>query len=392
MKLHEYQAKQIFRKYGIATPEGIPAFSAQEARAAYEKSGFGPVMVKAQVLAGGRGKAGGIQKASNADEVQKTSAALIGQQLKTYQSGAHGETIRAVLIEKRSEFQSELYLGIVIDRSRSLPSVIFSEAGGMDIEEVASKTPERVQRIAFDPTGTIDASLFMREWKLSAEMEGQRAALSEIAAKCARIFIENDCQLLEVNPLVVTKTGLMALDAKIAFDDNALFRHADWEALRDPQEDDEKEKRAKKSGLSYISLHGNIGCLVNGAGLAMATMDSIKAAGGEPANFLDVGGGATKDQVLEAFRIILQDPLIRAVFVNIFGGIMKCDIIAQALVDATSEMDINVPVVVRLEGTRVEEGRALLKSAKVTLHSASTMDEAARLVVKLAKNPLPVRS
>jgi len=380
MKLHEYQSKDIFRQHGIRVPEGFVADTAEKAKLEFQKRGYASAMVKAQVLAGGRGKAGGILKVSSPDEAQKAAAQLIGHSLKTYQSGSRAEVIRAVLVEERCSLQKELYLAVTIDRSKNLPVLIFSESGGMDIEEVASQTPEKVLRVHFVPqelSATSFASL------------PQIPGLAELALKTAQIFIQKDCQMVEINPLATTPKGLLALDAKIIIDDNAMFRHPELEPLRDPQEDDEKEKRAKKFGLSFISLEGDIGCLVNGAGLAMATMDSIKGAGGEPANFLDVGGGATKDQVLEAFRIILQDPGIKAVFVNIFGGIMKCDIIAQALVDAANEIDIRVPVVVRLEGTNVEKGREILKTAKITLHPASTMDEAARLAVKLAKSGVP---
>ena len=390
MKLHEYQAKELFRHAGIPVPEGFVAQNADAARAEFAKRGYSSAMVKAQVLAGGRGKAGGIRKASSADEAAKHTAALVGSSLKTYQSGPNAEIIRSVLVESRCNLQKELYLAITIDRSKGLPVLIFSEAGGMDIEEVAAKTPDKVARVHFAPK-ELGPDTFLN-LPLSPELASYRANLAGFAYQLARLFVEKDCQMAEVNPLAVTDKGLLALDAKIIIDDNAMFRHPELEPLRDPQEDDEKEKKAKKFGLSFISLEGNIGCLVNGAGLAMATMDSVKDAGGEPANFLDVGGGATKEAVLEAFRIILQDAGIRAVFVNIFGGIMKCDIIAQALVDAASEIDIRVPVVVRLEGTNVEQGREILKKAKVKLHPAAAMDEAARLAVKLAKTGVPLNA
>jgi succinyl-CoA synthetase beta subunit len=387
VKIHEHQAKEIFSTYGVPVPKGANARSADEARRAFVQSGFRDAMVKAQVLAGGRGKAGGVLRARSADEAAAAAQALIGKTLRTAQSGGRGAVVRSVLVEERRPFERELYLGLAVDRSQGLPVLIFSEAGGMDIEEVAARTPERILRVPFDLSAP---AAFGGALRVSPELEPHRARLADLAARLARLFVETDAQLVEVNPLVHGPDGFLALDAKIVFDDNALFRHPEWEALRDPDEDDAKERRAKRSGLSYISMEGNIGCLVNGAGLAMATMDIIQQAGGKPANFLDVGGGATQDQVLEGFRIILDDPHVRAILVNIFGGIMKCDIIAQALVNAAAEIGIPVPVIVRLEGTRVEEGRAILAGAraggaKLALHTARTMQEAAETAVRLAK-------
>lgn len=384
MKIHEYQAKGIFAKYGIPVPKGRVAFSADEARSAFKDNGFRSAMVKAQVLLGGRGKSGGIVKASSADEAAEAARKMIGQSLRTAQSGAGEAVIRAALVEERREFTKELYLGLAVDRSRGLPVLIFSESGGMDIEEVSRTAPDRIQKHAFDPFGPLEAAAFRAAFKLSPEVEPHRAELASVSAALARIFRECDAQLVEINPLVTAGKDLLALDAKIVLDDNALYRHKDFEALKDPDEDTPNEHRAKKAGLSYVSLHGNIGCLVNGAGLAMATMDLIKQVGGEPANFLDVGGGADKMRVLEAFRIILEDAGVKAMFVNIFGGIVRCDIIAQALVEAASEIEIRVPVVVRLEGTRVEDARKITKHAKIALYTAQTMEEGARMAVKLA--------
>jgi len=347
---------------------------------------LGAVMIKAQVLAGGRGKAGGIQKAQNVEEVEKHAAALIGSTLKTYQAGGGaGERIKSVLIEERSPFVKELYLGIAVNRAESLPNLIFSESGGMDIEEVARTTPEKVQRVPFNPSDSINSSLFTSALRLSPDCVKSHEALGDVAAKLAKIFVENDCSLIEINPLVIREDSkLMALDAKIIFDDNAFFRHPEYATLKDPDEEDPKEQRAKKFGLSYISLEGNVGCLVNGAGLAMATMDTIKAAGGEPANFLDVGGGATQEAVQEGFSIMLEDPNVKAILVNIFGGIMQCDLIANALVNANRAMDLKVPVVIRLEGTNVEKGRTILKESGLKLHIAKTITDAAEKAVQLA--------
>ncbi len=392
MKIHEYQAKEIFAKYGIPVPAGGAAFSPEEAESIFRKNNFAAAMVKAQVLAGGRGKAGGVLKAASAAEAAEAAQKLLGQTLATAQSGGRTPPIRTVLVEERQSFTQELYLGLAVDRSRALPALIFSESGGMDIEEISRTAPSRIQKHPFDPDAAADPSAFRGVFALSPALEPHRDRLARIAFAVTRIFREWDAQLVEINPLAAEGERLLALDAKINFDDNAVYRHPELEKLKDPDEETSDEKRAKQAGLSYVSLDGNIGCLVNGAGLAMATMDVTKQVGGEPANFLDVGGGADKTRVLEAFRILLEDRRVRAVFVNIFGGITQCDVIAQALVEAASEIDIRVSVVVRLEGTRVEEGRTILKQAKAKLHTAATMEEGAKLAVELASRAPVTRS
>ncbi len=385
MKIHEYQSKAILERCGIQVPRGFLAKTAQEAVDAFDALSVPLVMVKVQVLAGGRGKAGGIKKATTAEQARNLTSGFIGERLKTYQGGADGELIKAVWIEAGCNFGKELYMGIVLDRVESRPSLIFSECGGMDIEEVAKSEPKKVQTIGFWPSEGVTAQTFLDKLNLSAELEPYRAAIADTAAKLANIFIHEDCSLIEINPLVtIGDSAVMALDAKMAFDDSAIFRHSDWEALRDPDEDDAKEQRAKKVGLNYISLGGNVGCLVNGAGLAMATMDAVKNAGGEPSNFLDVGGGATKEAVQEGFSIMLEDPQVRAIMVNIFGGIMQCDIIANALVDASKALNLQIPVIIRIEGTNVEAGREILKNSGLAFHSAKNIDEAAQLAVELA--------
>lgn len=386
MKIHEYQAKQIFRKYGIPVPNGAVAHTSQEAASRYQELKLNGAMVKTQILAGGRGKAGGIKKAGSVADVETLTKGFIGSTLQTYQGGGKGEVIKAVLIEELRAFTKEFYMAITIGRSEGLPVLIFSEAGGMDIEEVAHKSPEKVLKVAFDPETQVQAAHFASKLKLTAEVESLRAEFAAIAEKLAKLFVELDAALVEINPLVLkAEGGLLALDAKIAFDDNALFRHPDLETLKDPDEEDPKEQRAKKFGLNYISLEGNVGCLVNGAGLAMTTMDAIKGAGGDPANFLDVGGGATQEAVAEGFSIMLEDPNVKAIMVNIFGGIMKCDIIAQALVDASRKIGVKIPLVVRLEGTRVEEGREILKNSGLKFHVETSIADAAATAVRLAK-------
>jgi succinyl-CoA synthetase beta subunit len=386
MKIHEYQAKELFRKYSIPVPQGGVARTASEASARFKDYGANGVMVKTQILAGGRGKAGGIKKASSAAEAETLTQGFVGSTLKTYQGGGKGEVVKAVLIEERRAFTKEFYMAITVGRSEGLPVLIFSEAGGMDIEEVAHNSPEKVLKVAFDPETQVSAAHFAAKLKLTAEAEPLRAEFAATAEKLAKLFIGLDAALVEINPLVLkAEGGLLALDAKIAFDDNALFRHPELEAMKDPDEDDPKEQRAKKFGLNYISLEGNVGCLVNGAGLAMTTMDAIKGAGGDPANFLDVGGGATQEAVAEGFSIMLEDPNVKAIMVNIFGGIMKCDIIAQALVDASRKIGVKIPLVVRLEGTRVEEGREILKNSGLKFHVETSIADAAQTAVRLAK-------
>jgi succinyl-CoA synthetase beta subunit len=386
MKIHEYQAKELLRGYGVTTPRGIACFSVDEAVKAAEKLG-GPVwVVKAQIHAGGRGKGGGVKVAKSIDEVRNWSSKILGMQLKTHQTGPEGQKVRRLLIEDGADISKELYVGIVVDRATQRVCVMASPEGGMDIEEVAAKTPERIYRVSVDP----DAGL----------TDGQAAALSQkigipqasIAKSAAilqslyRAFVQTDASLAEINPLILTGDGdVVALDAKMNFDENALFRHPDIVAMRDLDEEDPVEVEASKHDLSYISLDGNIGCLVNGAGLAMATMDTIKLFGGEPANFLDVGGGATKEKVTEAFKLMLRNPGLKAILVNIFGGIMRCDVIAGGVVEAARQVKLSVPLVVRMKGTNEEIGRKILADSGLPIISADTMADAAQRVVAAAK-------
>jgi succinyl-CoA synthetase beta subunit len=393
MKIHEFQAKQILREAAVATPRNIVARSADEAAAAFEELGGRIAVVKAQIHAGGRGKGTvlehpaqhGVQLVKSADEARRVAAALLGNHLVTIQTGPAGQTVRQVLVEEGCEIARELYLGIVVDRASAGPVLMVSSEGGMNIEEVAAKTPELIFKESFDP----DQGLFSYQArKLSALLGLQgnsvRSAEKFMQALC-RVFVNCDCSLVEINPLVVTKSGeLLALDAKMTFDDNALFRHKDLSELRDISEEEPAEVRAGKAGLSYVKLDGNIGCLVNGAGLAMSTMDLIKLHGGEPANFLDVGGGANVEQVTEAFRILLDDKNTKAVLVNIFGGIMRCTTIASAILEAYKLVGFNVPLVVRLEGTEVEEGRRILAESKLNIIGANGLTDAAKKVVAAA--------
>jgi succinyl-CoA synthetase beta subunit len=390
MKIHEYQAKQLLRDAGVAVPPGVVATSAGEAAAAFEELGGPLAVVKAQIHAGGRGKGTikdnpkqhGVQLVRSAEEASAVAGRLLGHELVTIQTGAAGQTIRRVLIEAGCDIARELYLGIVIDRAAALPVLMASSAGGMNIEDVAAKTPELIFKEPFCP----DAGLQPYQVrKLAAKLEltgpSVRAADKFMRSLC-ELFVELDCSLLEINPLVVTKSGeLLALDAKISFDDNALFRHPHLEELRDTSEEDPNELRAGAAGLSYVKLDGNIGCLVNGAGLAMSTMDLVKLHGGEPANFLDVGGGANTEQVTEAFRILLSDKNVKAVLVNIFGGIMRCTTIATAIVEAYRQVGFNVPLVVRLEGTEVEQGRKILAESGMDIIAAKDLTDAANKVV-----------
>jgi succinyl-CoA synthetase beta subunit len=393
MKIHEYQAKELLRKAGVAVPESIVVTSPDEAAAAFKELGGSLAVVKAQIHAGGRGKGTikgnaqqhGVQLVRSAEEAAQVAGNLLGHELVTIQTGPEGQKVRRVLVEAGCDIDRELYLGIVIDRSAALPVLMASSAGGMNIEEVAEKTPELIFKEPFHP----DAGLQPYQVrKLCAKLEltgGTVRSADKFMRALARQFVELDCSLMEINPLVVTKSGeLIALDAKISFDDNALFRHPQLAELRDTSEEDPNELRASKAGLSYVQLDGNIGCLVNGAGLAMATMDLIKLHGGEPANFLDVGGGANTEQVTEAFRILLSDKNVKAVLVNIFGGIMRCTTIASAIVEAYKQVGFNVPLVVRLEGTEVEEGRQILAKSGVDIVAAKDLTDAANKVVAAA--------
>ena len=386
MKIHEYQGKEIFRKFGVPTPRGFPAFTVDEAVDAAKKLGGSVWVVKAQIHAGGRGKGGGVKVAKSLDEVAKLASSILGMQLRTHQTGPQGQKVRRLLVEEGADIKKELYVGMVVDRGSQKVVLMASSEGGMDIEEVAASAPEKIRKIAIDPAQGLadaDADEIALGIGIPQAALAQGRALFKALYKC---FWETDASLVEVNPLIVTgRNQVVALDSKINFDDNALFRHPDIAALRDFDEEDPAEVAASKHDLNYIQLDGNIGCLVNGAGLAMATMDIIKFYGGSPANFLDVGGGATTEKVTEAFKIMLKTPGLKAILVNIFGGIMRCDVIAQALVDASKAVSLKVPLVVRLEGTNVEQGKQILADSKLPIISAKNMAEAAEKVVKAAK-------
>jgi succinyl-CoA synthetase beta subunit len=394
MKIHEYQAKELLAAAGAKVPRGIVASSATEAQKAAEQMP-GPVVLKAQVHAGGRGKGkfkdsgkdfGGVKFIKDKKEVGPVAEVMLKYPLVTKQTGEAGQKVSKVLVQDAADIAREIYVGVVLDRAIGKPVLMACAEGGVEIEEVAARSPEKILKAAIDP----DAGLLpFQARKLAFELgfKGEEVPQAEtIMLALAKVFLAKDCSLAEINPLVVTPKGeVLVLDAKMTFDDNALFRHPDVEAMRDEAEENPAELRAAKSGLTYISLTGNIGCLVNGAGLAMATMDIIKYHGGEPANFLDVGGGANKDQVTEAFRIILADPRVKAVLVNIFGGIMKCDIIAGAIIAAFQEVQPKVPFVVRLEGTNVELARKMLAESGLNLQTASGLTEAAKKVVAAVK-------
>jgi succinyl-CoA synthetase beta subunit len=386
MKIHEYQGKEILRKYGVPTPRGLPAFSVEEAVDAAKQLGGAVWVVKAQIHAGGRGKGGGVKVAKSLEEVRKLASSILGMQLKTPQTGPQGQKVRRLLIEEGAEIKKELYVGMVVDRGTQKVALMASSEGGMDIEEVAEKTPEKIHRVAIDPVqGLSDADAD----EISIGIGIPEAALAQgrsVFKALYKCFVDTDASLAEINPLILTaRNQVVALDAKLNFDDNALFRHPDLVALRDIDEEDPAELEASKQDLNYVQLDGDIGCLVNGAGLAMATMDIIKFYGGSPANFLDVGGGATTEKVTEAFKIMLRNPSLKAILVNIFGGIMRCDVIAQALVDASKAVSLKVPLVVRLEGTNVEQGKKILADSKLPIISAKNMADAAEKVVAAAK-------
>jgi succinyl-CoA synthetase beta subunit len=386
MNIHEYQGKELFRKYGVATPRGAPAFSVDEAVAAAKTLG-GPVwVVKAQIHAGGRGKGGGVKLARSVDEVKALAQQILGMTLVTHQTGPQGRVVRRLLVEEGADIKKELYAALVVDRGLQRVVLMASSEGGMDIEEVAERHPEKIHKVAIDPVAGLkdaDAEDIAGKIGVPANLVPQARDLFKNLYKC---FDECDCSLLEVNPLIVTGDGrVVALDAKLNFDDNALFRHKDIVAMRDLDEEDPAEVEASKFDLNYIQLDGDIGCLVNGAGLAMATMDTIKLFGGSPANFLDVGGGATTEKVTEAFKIMLKNPKLAAILVNIFGGIMKCDVIAAGVVAAAKQVGLKVPLVVRLEGTNVDLGKKILADSGLPIISASDMGDAAKKVVAAAK-------
>ena len=390
MKIHEYQGKSLFAKYGVAVLNNGVAKTPQEAADAYRLVGGGVAVVKAQIHAGGRGKGSfiehpdqrGVQLVRSAEEAEQTAKRMLGQTLVTIQTGPQGKTVNQVLVEAGCNIAREFYLGIVLDRAAAKPVLMCSSEGGVEIEKVAAETPEKIFKEHFDPAQGLE-SFQVRKLCQQLGIEGGAVrAADKFMKQLCRLFVDLDCSLVEVNPLVLTGDGnLIALDSKMTFDDNASFRHQDLAQLRDISEEDESEIRASQTGLSYVKLDGNIGCLVNGAGLAMSTMDIIKLHGGEPANFLDVGGGANTEQVTEAFRIILSDPNVKAVLVNIFGGIMKCTTIAEAIVSAAKTVGFKVPLVVRLEGTEVEEGRKILEGSDVKIISALDLSDAAQKVV-----------
>ncbi len=391
MNIHEYQAKELYRKYGIPVPKGIPSMSPEEAVAAaeqlIEETGNEVVVVKAQIHAGGRGKAGGVKVVKGVEAATEAAKEIFGKTLVTHQTGPEGKVVQRLLVEQGLAIKSELYLALVVDRESRRVAIMASTEGGMDIEEVAAKTPEKIHTITIDPAvGLQGYQVRQLAFGLGLSKKEQRH-FAGLLLKLAELFEKEDCSIAEINPLILTEDEqVVALDAKVNFDSNAEFRHAElWDQLRDLSEEAPTETEAKKAGLSFIQLDGNIGCLVNGAGLAMSTMDTIKYYGGEPANFLDVGGGASQEAVTKAFRIILQSDAVQGIFVNIFGGIMRCDTIANGVVAATKELGLEVPLVVRLEGTKVEEGRKILDESGLAITSAATMAEGAQKIVELAK-------
>lgn len=386
MNLHEYQAKQLFSEFGIPLPPGQAAGSVAEAIRAAEQLGGQSWVVKAQVHAGGRGKAGGVKKVSSRAELETVAKTLLGKRLVTHQTGPAGQPIEKLLIEMPCNIARELYLACLVDRSRERVVVMASTEGGMDIEAVAAKTPEKILKAFVDPITGLQAYQCRELAFALGLIDKQANSFTQILLMLYKLFIERDLSLVEINPLVVTdQGGLLALDGKINIDDSALYRQKALAALRDPAQEDAKETKAREHDLNYIALDGNIGCMVNGAGLAMATMDLIKLHGGLPANFLDVGGGTTKERVAEAFKLILSDPNVKAILVNIFGGIVRCDLIAEGIINAVQEVGIKIPVVVRLEGTNVEQGRALLKQSGVAITAADSLIDAAKQVVASTK-------
>jgi succinyl-CoA synthetase beta subunit len=381
MNIHEFQAKDLLRRYGVPVPNGKVAFTPQEAKAAAVELG-GRCVVKAQIHAGGRGKAGGVKLAASPEGAESAAKEMLGKKLVTHQTGPEGREIRQVLIEQSVNIARELYLGMVLDRAKSRVAVICSSEGGVEIEEVAAAHPEKILKELIDPVIGLQPFQCRRlayALELSAEHVNKLVAMMQALY---RAFDDCDCSIAEINPLILTKEGaVMALDAKMNFDANALFRHKEILALRDLNEEDPREVEASRHELSYISLNGNIACMVNGAGLAMATMDIIKQYGGEPANFLDVGGGANKEKVAHAFKILLADDRVRGVLINIFGGIMRCDVLAQGVVDAARDLKVSLPLVVRMQGTNVDEGRKILADSGLPIISAETMAEAAEKIV-----------
>lgn len=386
MKIHEYQGKALLKQYGVAVPRGIPAFSVDEAVAAAQELGGNVWVVKAQIHAGGRGKGGGVKLARSIDEVRQLADEILGMQLITHQTGPEGQKVRRLLVEEGADIQKEYYLGIVTDRSSQRVCVMASKEGGMEIEEVAEENPDAILKEFADPAVGLTTAQAENLARGIGVPEASVAKAADQLQKLYQVYVETDAELAEINPLILTGSGdIIALDAKFNFDSNSLFRHPELLALRDLDEEDPAEVEASKFDLAYIQLDGNIGCLVNGAGLAMATMDTIKLFGGEPANFLDVGGGATAEKVTEAFKIMLANEGVKAILVNIFGGIMRCDVIAEGVIAACKAVNLNVPLVVRMKGTNEELGKQMLADSGLPIISADTMAEAATAVVAAAK-------
>ncbi len=393
MKIHEYQGKQVFAKYGIAVPKGYPAFNVDEAekhaKKLIDETGIPVVVLKAQIHAGGRGKGGGVKVVKDGPAaVRETAGKLLGMQLVTHQTGPEGQKVRRLYVEQGLDIARELYLGLVVDREERQIAIMASTEGGVEIEKVAAETPDKILTEHVDPVVGLaqyqsrKLAFGLEITKGSPEPKRTMKEFTAIVTKLCTLFEKDDCSLCEVNPLIVTKEGgVVALDSKINFDDNAAARHREWVEMRDAEEEDPIEAEAKAAGLSYVSLDGDIGCLVNGAGLAMSTMDIIKHYGGEPANFLDVGGGANKEQVTKAFKMILSSDRVKGIFVNIFGGIMKCDVIAEGVVAATKELGLEVPLVVRLEGTNVDRGKEILAKSGLSIQPADTMADGAEKIV-----------
>ncbi len=386
MKIHEYLAKELLRRFGVPTPEGKVATTVEEAKENAKALGTLPVVVKAQIHAGGRGKGGGVKVCKTLEDAERWASQILGMNLVTHQTGPEGQKVKRLLIEQGVAIEKELYLGLTLDRDTKRVTVMASSEGGTEIEEVAAETPEKIHKAAVDPTVGLSPYQVRDIWfgmGLDPKLVGKA---TKMCTALYQAFVSTDASLVEINPLIITKDGdLLALDAKMTFDDNALFRQANVVEYRDLDEEDSKEIEANKYDLSYIALEGNVGCMVNGAGLAMATMDIIKHCGGQPANFLDVGGGANAEKVKAAFSIILRDPGVKAVLVNIFGGIMKCDVIAEGVIQAAKEIELKIPVVVRLEGTNVDLGKKMLNESGLALISADDMLDAAKKVVAAAK-------
>lgn len=390
MNIHEYQAKEIFRRHGIPTPEGIAAMSVDgaenAAKSLIEKTGNQVVVVKAQIHAGGRGKAGGVKVVKGAAAAKEAAKEILGKTLVTHQTGPEGKLVQRLYVEQGLDIDRELYLALTVDRESKRVVIMASSEGGVNIEEVAEETPEKIFKVAIDPAvGLMPYQSRQLAFALGLSPKAQKG-FGKLLRNLSELFVKEDCSIAEINPLIVTKgEEVVALDAKVNFDGNGAFRHAEWDELRDLSEEADTEIEAKNAGLSYIQLDGNIGCLVNGAGLAMSTMDTIQHFGGQPANFLDVGGGASQEAVTTAFRIILQSDSVQGIFVNIFGGIMKCDIIAAGVIAATKELGLKVPLVVRLAGTNVEKGKKMLAESGLDITPADTMAEGAKKIVELAK-------